>query len=128
MAGSNVRVSADRLADEINKAMQEARELTDEAVQVSVDKTAKEVTAKIKSAAPVQKGRYKKGWTSKATKQTGRGVYGRTVHNGPRYMLAHLLQKGHGGPRPAKAIPHIPSDEEIEAIFEKNLEKEMQKG
>ena len=128
MTSNSVRVSADGLADAVNKALQEAKELTDEAVQNSVDKTAKEVVARTKGAAPVRKGRYKRGWTSKVTKQTGRGTYGRTVHNGPRYMLAHLLQNGHGGPRPARAIPHIPSDEETESIFIKNLESEMSKG
>ncbi|MCI8581205.1 MAG: HK97 gp10 family phage protein [Dorea sp.] len=128
MAGSNVKVSADGLADALNKALQETKELTDEAVQTSVDKTAKEVVAKTKGAAPARTGKYKRGWKSKVTGRTGRGAYGRTVHNGPRYMLTHLLQNGHEGPRPARAIPHIPSDEETEAIFIKNLESEMAKG
>lgn len=128
MSRSNVRVSAEGLADAVNKALQEAKELTEEAVQASVDKTAKEIVKRTKDAAPVRTGKYKKGWTSKVTKKNGRGTYGKTVYNGPKYMLAHLLQKGHGGPRPAKAIPHIPSDEETEAVFTKNLESEMSKG
>ena len=128
MAGSSIKVSADGLADALNKILQETKELTDEAVQTSVDKTAKDVVAKTKGAAPVRTGEYKRGWRSKVTRRTGRGAYGRTVHNGPRYRLAHLLQNGHGGPRPARAIPHIPSDEETEAIFTKNLESEMVKG
>lgn len=128
MAGNNVRVSADRLADEINKALQEARMITDEAMTAAVEKTAKETLSKIRGAAPVKTGKYKKGWTSKVTMQKGRGRYGRTVYNGPRYRLAHLLQNGHGGPHAAGPHPHIPSDEETEELFAKNMESEMDKS
>ena len=124
----SVKVSLDGLSDEVQKALQETKKYTDEAVRVAVDKTAKEVMAKIKKAAPVRTGAYKSGWTSKITRRPGRGAYGRTVHNGSRYRLAHLLQNGHGGPRPARAIPHITDDDETEAILMKNLESEMEKG
>ena len=60
MAGSSIKVSADGLADALNKILQETKELTDEAVQTSVDKTAKEVVAKTKGAAPVRTGEYKR--------------------------------------------------------------------
>ena len=42
-------------------------------------------------------------------------------------MLAHLLQNGHGGAQPAGPRPHIPSDEETEELFVKNMEREMGK-
>lgn len=128
MAGGRVRISPEGLSDAVVDALKEAKELTEDAVQASIDKTAKEVVAKTKGAAPMKTGKYKRGWSSKTTKKNGRGAYGRTVYNRTKYGLAHLLQHGHGGPRPARAIPHIVTDEETETIFEKNLEREMYKG
>ena len=106
----------------------ETKTLTENALRSAVDKTARETVTKIKGQAPVKTGKYAGGWTSKVTTQDGRGRYGRTVYNAPRYMLSHLLQNGHGGPRPAPAHPHMPSDEETEELFRKNMESEMNKG
>ncbi len=128
MAGGRVRISPEGLAEAVLKALNDAKELTEDAVRASVDKTAKEVVARTKGAAPVRTGKYKGGWSSKTTKKNGRGAYGRTVYNRTEYRLTHLLQHGHGGPRPARAIPHIVSDEETETIFTRNLESEMTKG
>lgn len=128
MAGKEVKVDAEHLGEAVRQALNDTRELTEEALRVSADKTAKEILSKTKSAAPVKTEKYKRGWSSKATKVPGRGAYGKTVFNKSRYMLTHLLQNGHGGPRPAGAKPHIPSDEETESIFIKNLESEMSKG
>lgn len=128
MASNQVKVSIDGFGDAIRSALDETKRLTEDALIASADKTAKETVKKIKGAAPSKTGKYGKGWTSKVTTQAGRGRYGRTVYNGPRYMLAHLLQNGHGGPRPARAHPHIPSDEETEELFKKNFESEMGKS
>lgn len=125
--GSEVRVSPKGFQDAVTKALEDARMITDEAMTAAVEKTTKETLSKIRGAAPVKTGKYKKGWTSKVTTQKGRGRYGRTVYNGPRYRLAHLLQNGHGGPHAAGPHPHIPSDEETEDLFTKNLESEMNK-
>lgn len=124
---ANVRVSANELQDAILDAMREAKKITDQALKAAVDKTAKEAVSQTKSKAPKKSGDYRGGWSSRITTQPGRGAYGRIVYNGPRYMLAHLLQNGHKGPRPAGAHPHIPSDEETEALFTKNLESEIEK-
>ena len=124
----NTKVGMDGLENAILDAMRETRQLTEKALMFAVDKTARETVKKIKGASPVQTGKYAKGWSSRVSKKDGRGGYGRTVYNGPRYMLTHLLQNGHGGPGPAGAHPHIPSDEETAAVFEKNLESEMKKG
>lgn len=124
----NTKVGMDGLENAILDAMRETRQLTEKALMFAVDKTARETVKKIKGASPVRTGKYAKGWSSRVSKKDGCGGYGRTVYNGPRYMLTHLLQNGHGGPRPAGAHPHIPSDEETAAVFEKNLESEMKKG
>lgn len=122
-----VRIQPQNFQDAVMKAMEEAKTITDKAMTAAVEKTTKETISKIKGAAPVKTGKYKKGWTSKVTTQKGRGAYGKTVYNGTRYMLTHLLQNGHGGPRAAKPHPHIRSDEETEELFTKNLESEMKK-
>lgn len=128
MSGREVKVDAEHLGNAIKEALNETKELTEEAMQTSVDKTAKEIVARTRGASPIRTGKYKRGWSTKVTKHPGRGGYGKTVFNRPRYMLTHLLQHGHGGPRPAGAKPHIPYDGEAEAIFVKNLESEMSKG
>lgn len=122
-----VRISPRDFQDAIMKALEDARTITNEALTVAVDKTTKQTVSKIKSAAPVKTGQYKKGWTSKVITRKGRGNYGKTVHNWPCYRLTHLLQNGHGGPRAAGPHPHIPSDEETEELFIENLESEMNK-
>lgn len=125
--GSSRNVRIEEFAGAIREALEETKDMTEKALQVSVDKTARETVKKIKGKAPVKTGKYRSGWTSGITQQPGRGFYARTVHNSKRYMLSHLLQHGHGGPRPARPYPHIPSDEETAALFEQNLEKEMSK-
>lgn len=126
MGSSHVKV--DGLENAVKEALLGTKTLTENALRSAVDKTARETVTKIKGQAPVKTGKYARGWTSKVTTQDGRGRYGRTVYNAPRYMLTHLLQNGHGGPRPAPAHPHMPSDEETEELFRKNMESEMNKG
>lgn len=127
MSSSQIKIGIDGFESAVRDALNETKKLTERALVASTDKTAKETVKRIKSAAPVKTGKYQKGWSSKITTQKGRGRYGRTVYNEPRYRLAHLLQNGHGGPQPAGAHPHIPSDEETETLFAKNLESEMNK-
>lgn len=123
----NVKVKMDGFGSAVRDVLEKTKKLTEDALIASIDKTAKETVQKVKSASPTKTGKYAKGWTSKVTTQAGRGRYGRTVYNKPRYMLVHLLQNGHEGPRPARAHPHIPSDEETEALLEKNLESGINK-
>lgn len=112
------------------EGLKETRDLTEDALKTAIDKTAAKIVADTKSRSPVRTGDYKKGWSSKVTANllSGRGNYGRAVHNRTRYRLAHLLQNGHEGPRPARAHPHIPSDEETEELLVRNMESEMGKG
>lgn len=124
---ADARVSPERLAAAVMEALKETRDLTEDALKSAIDKTAAQVVSGTKKGAPVRTGAYKKGWASKVTEKlsSGRGAYGRTVHNRTHYRLAHLLQNGHGGPRPARAYPHIISDEETEELLVRNLESEM---
>ncbi len=132
----NVRVnSGTELEAAVKKALDEERTLTYEALQNAVDKTAKETVANTKAKSPVRTGVYKKNWKSKK-EAGGVGVYGRTVYNDKKYRLTHLLEHGHEvkgylegkGKRKTRAIKHIQTDEVTEAMLEKNLTEEMNKG
>ena len=120
-----IKVSADEFEKAAQDAMTDFGRRTRENVRAAVDKTASQVTRKTKSASPAKTGKYKAGWASRVTEQSN-VQYQKTVYNKDRYMLTHLLEKGHGGPHPAGPHPHIVKDEETQKIFEENLRKEIE--
>ena len=121
------RVSVDELADVINEGLQEYASLTSEKVKSAVRKSAKTVKEQINSSAPVLTGRYAKSWKAKTTAESS-NMLQQTVYSPNRYMLAHLLEKGHakrGGGRVA-GRPHIaPAEqagiEQLQSLIEKAL-------
>lgn len=118
-------ISVDELADVINEGLEEYASLTSEKVKSAVRKSAKTVKEQINSSAPVRTGRYAKSWKAKTTAESS-NMLQQTVYSPNRYMLAHLLEKGHakrGGGR-VRAIPHIAPAEEagiemLESLIEK---------
>lgn len=120
-------VSPDGLQLEMKLTMAEISKLTAEAHKNAVNATANATLKATKDRSPVKTGKYKRGWNSKGI-NGGTTDYGRVVYNGPKYMLTHLLQNGHRGPHPARAFPHIPSDDETEKIYIENLRKEIAKS
>ena len=118
-------ISVDELADVINEGLEEYASLTSEKVKSAVRKSAKTVKEQINSPAPVRTGRYAKSWKAKTTAESS-NMLQQTVYSPNRYMLAHLLEKGHakrGGGR-VRAIPHIAPAEEagiemLEGLIEK---------
>jgi hypothetical protein len=118
-------ISVDELADVINEGLEEYASLTSEKVKSAVRKSAKTVKEQINSSAPVRTGRYAKSWKAKTTAESS-NMLQQTVYSPNRYMLAHLLEKGHakrGGGR-VRAIPHIAPAEEagiemLEGLIEK---------
>jgi hypothetical protein len=123
-------ISVDELADVINEGLQEYATLTTENVKSAVKKSAKTVKEQINSSAPVLTGRYAKSWKAKTTAESSTMLQ-QTVYSPSRYMLAHLLEKGHakrGGGR-VRAIPHIAPAEEagielLESLIEKAVRSE----
>lgn len=120
-----IKVSVDEFEKAAQDALTDFGKWTRENVTAAVDKTASQVTRKTKSASPSKTGKYKAGWASRVTEQSN-VQYQKTVYNKDRYMLTHLLEKGHGGPHPAGPHPHIVKDEETQRIFEENLRKEIE--
>ena len=121
------RCSIDELADAINEGLKEYAELTAAEVKSAVRKTAKTVRGDIESGAPVRTGKYAKSWKVKTTEEDSQKLV-QTVHSPTRYMLAHLLEKGHakrGGGRVA-GKPHIaPAEqagiEQLQNLIERAL-------
>jgi len=118
-------ISIDELADVINEGLEEYANLTSQNVKSAVRKAAKTVKEEINSSAPVRTGRYAKSWKTKTTAESS-NMLQQTVYSPDRYMLAHLLEKGHakrGGGR-VRAIPHIaPAEETGIELLESLIEK-----
>lgn len=120
-------ITVDELADVINEGLKEYADLAAEEVKGAVKKSAKAVKDQINGSAPVRTGRYAKSWKVKTTAESANGLE-QTVYSPTRYMLSHLLEKGHakrGGGR-VRAIPHIaPAEEMGIEMFEGLIEKAL---
>lgn len=81
-----------------------------ERIEGVIDAVTDEAIVKLKKASPKDTTKYSRSWIYRTTYKTGR--YGNTIHS-KRYMLTHLLEKGHKtrrkytGKARAKEIPHI---------------------
>ena len=120
-------IPIDELANVINEGLKEYADLATEEVKGAVRKSAKAVKDQINGSAPVRTGRYAKSWKVKTTAESANGLE-QTVYSPTRYMLSHLLEKGHakrGGGR-VRAIPHIaPAEEMGIEMFEGLIEKAL---
>lgn len=93
-------------------------------VNKAADDCGKGLTKEIKKLSPRRKNRgdYAKSWTHKKD-MTGPEL-SVTVYNAEHYQLTHLLEKGHKGPSPAKAYPHIAqANEKWQEEFERRCEE-----
>lgn len=124
---ADIKITADQFAAEMKLTMAEISKLTMEAHKNAVNATSTATLRVTKEKSPVKTGKYKRGWNSRGLNGNTMN-YGRVVYNGPKYMLTHLLQNGHRGPHPARAFPHIPTDDETENIYVENLRKEIAKS
>lgn len=120
-------IPIDELAATINEGLEEYARLATEDVKKAVRKSAKTVKEQINSSAPVRTGRYAKSWAVKTTAESSNSLE-QTVYSPTRYMLSHLLEKGHakrGGGR-VRAIPHIaPAEEAGIEMLEQMIEKAL---
>lgn len=129
--GKAKKCAVDKLADTINKVLQ------DYADEVSTNTTnaVKDVTKAAVNAVKANSrsefdgtGKYAKGWTS--TLETGRLSAQGTVYNKDLPGLPHLLEHGHatrgGGRAPVSGIEHIaPVEEKIIEQFRKEIESKL---
>lgn len=120
-------ISADRLAREIMRQMEEYTEEVKETTQEVAMNVSGKAAKKLRENSPKSKngGDYAKNWTRTTDK------YGITVYNkSPAYRLTHLLEKGHqlrrGGRKigEVQAYPHI---EEVEQEYIKEYVEELER-
>ena len=107
-------VSVEQMAEAIMEGLQEYADLAADEMKKAVKKSANTVKTEIGANAPVKSGRYARSWRTKTTKEDANSLE-ITVYSPSRYMLAHLLEKGHakrGGGR-VRAIPHIAPAEQM---------------
>lgn len=126
---SSRTVSIDEMASAINEGLEEYAKLAAQDMKSAVKKSAKAVKDQINGSAPVRTGRYAKSWSVKTTAESSQSLE-QTVYSPTRYMLSHLLEKGHakrGGGR-VRAIPHIAPAEEMGIEMFKDLIEKALRG
>ena len=120
-------ISADKLAREIMRQMEEYTEEVRETTQDVAMNVSEKAVKKLRENSPKSKngGTYAKNWTRTTDK------YEITVYNkSPTYRLTHLLEKGHqlkrGGRKigEVRAYPHI---EEVEQECIKEYVEELER-
>lgn len=122
------RVKIGEYSVAVAEILDEYKNMTSEGMKEAVDQTAKEVQKKTKEQAGSRlggTGKYARGWSVRKISDTY-AHHRRTVYHSTLPGLPHLLEHGHGGPRPAGPHPHIVTDEETEEIFEKNVQKALE--
>lgn len=111
------RVKANEFGAQIAKILNTYADDVHEGVRRAAVEVAKAAVKEIKTAAPVNTGHYRKGWTQSA-ENINRLSFSAIVHNRTDYQLTHLLEKGHALRRggrttgQVKARPHIARAEE----------------
>ena len=101
-------VDIGHLADAVMGGLREYADLATDSMKAAVTKAGKTVRKEIMAGAPRNTGAYAKSWRTRKTRESSH-VLEVTVYSPKRYMLAHLVEKGHakrGGGRVA-GKPHI---------------------
>lgn len=110
MASSNAVVVCSPGGFDIQAALQsiveEYCDETEDAMYAAVDAGARATKGDLAKSPHKVSGEYNRGWRIER-KGRGSGRVVMVVRNKTRYMLSHLVEKGHGGPHPAPAHPHI---------------------
>lgn len=102
-------------------------------IVVETDKLAQPTKQEIQSYSIKDKqlyrtGVYKGGWRISTINKKNIGVYCKKIHQNMatgKPTLVHLLEFGHGGPRPARAYPHV---QPTEAKYCEKLFKNIKEG
>lgn len=96
----------DNLGDEIAAIVGEYVSEVDLEAESDVREVADMVRDELRATSPRRKGGYAGGWVAEPEDVGATGTAYR-IHNRKKPGLTHLLEKGHGGPHPAGAFPHI---------------------
>ena len=118
------------LAAEIEKAMKEQIDLTNDVVNNAVDKVIKETVNDLKSSSPRKSGKYAGGWKSQDG-QTATRSKSSVIYNDKRARLTHLLEFGHatvGGGRVAAKPPIAAVEQKAIKSFEDEIRRGIESG
>jgi len=125
---SQNNVNVGDLSKAVIEQLQEYGQLATDDMKRCVKETGKFVKKEIQRNAPAKSGKYKKSFTVKTTAESAASIQ-QTVHSSKRWMLTHLLEKGHakrGGGR-TRALPHIAPAEELGQVkLEQDIIKALQ--
>lgn len=127
---SKLIISVDDLGKEIANTVAAYTKDVSQAIEVEVDRTAKEVRDEIENTAPERTGEYAKGFSVK--KDNSLGKSNRIIYNRKKPGLVHLLELGHvkrGGKGRVAAKPHLQTSyDKIVPKMEKNIERIIKNG
>ena len=109
----NRTVSIDEMDSAIMDELEKYAELASDDLKAAVKETAASVRKDIQAGAPVDTGKYKKGWSVKNVHEDSESI-DLVVHSRNRYQIAHLLEHGHAkrGSGRVAAKPHIAAAEQ----------------
>ncbi len=102
-----ISVPTPDIAKQITDAMAQYTTEVKSEIESSIKNVGQEAKARLKSASPVRKGKYRRGWTVKT--ETKNGVLSLTIYN-KNGWLTNILEKGHkkrGGNGFVRGRPHI---------------------
>ena len=108
----------------LTEALMEYSRTCEQDVQQIIDDVSKEAKKRLSATAPKRTGKYKRGFRVTITKRSG--YYKADIHNPKKYMLTHLLEKGHkvrGGRSPA--LPHFAA---VEQWANKEVERRIREA
>ena len=94
------------LGDEIAAIVADYAAEVERAAEEDVRAAAQAALEAVKAGSPVKGGKYAQGWAMEPDAEDP-GAKAYRIHNRTKPGLTHLLEKGHGGPHPAGAHPHI---------------------
>lgn len=126
---------ADKMRSSIMSLLEGYVEDVEGATDKAIDATARQTVKQLRNYRPNGAEKYGswdaylKGWTSQQEKGS-KYAYKRIIHNKRRYMLAHLLERGHRmkNGQMTKAYVHIEiAEDKAKTILEKQIEKEVGK-
>ena len=124
---SSDRVKIDDMAKAIMDRLEDYKNLASDELNKAAKSAAKTVKSEIEEHAPRRYGKYQESWAITKLAESSSGI-SLVVHSKTRYMLAHLLEKGHakrGGGR-VNGKPHIaPAEEKGTQQFEQDIIKAL---
>lgn len=101
-------IGIDAFAGELEAIVQQEIDEVGDDTRAAVSAASRKTTSELKATSGHGdvSGKYRRGWRMKTEGDALHGFEG-TVYQASQPTLTHLVEFGHGGPRPAPAHPHM---------------------